>query len=87
MPSYWRGKPAKARASSPGGQYFTMIWAFFAQYVDEVYATADAAWVDVKGTTPGGLTRGQLEPQMAALKANELVNDRRTQSGHELAAA
>jgi hypothetical protein len=51
------------------GQYYTMTWAFFAQYVDEVYAIADPAWVEAKGTTPGGFTLAQLEAQMAALKA------------------
>jgi hypothetical protein len=51
------------------GQYYTMTWAFFAQYVDEVYAIADAAWVEAKGTTPGGLTLAQLELQMVALKS------------------
>jgi len=51
------------------GQYYTMTWAFFAQYVDEVYAIADAAWVEAKGTTPGGFSLTQLEAQMVALKA------------------
>ncbi len=51
------------------GQYYTMSWAFFAQYVDEVYAIADTAWIDAKGTTPGGLTLAELETQMHALNA------------------
>jgi hypothetical protein len=38
------------------GQYFTMTWAFFAKYVDEVYAIADPEWISKKGTTPGGLS-------------------------------
>jgi len=50
------------------GQYYTMTWEFFAKFVDEVYAIADQAWVDVKGTTPGGFTMEQLEAQMQALK-------------------
>ncbi|GGF28097.1 hypothetical protein GCM10011611_37650 [Aliidongia dinghuensis] len=50
------------------GEYFTMTWAFFAQYVDEVYAIADPNWVAVKGTTPGGLTLDELETQMQALQ-------------------
>ena len=29
-----------------------MTWEFFAKYVDEVYAIADTAWIDAKGTTP-----------------------------------
>jgi hypothetical protein len=50
------------------GQYYTMTWGFFAKYVDEVYAIADAEWVAGRGTTPGGLTMAELETQMAALK-------------------
>jgi hypothetical protein len=49
------------------GSYYTMTWAFFAKYVDEVYAIADADWVQAKGTTPGGLSLAQLETQMKAL--------------------
>jgi hypothetical protein len=49
------------------GSYYTMTWAFFAQYVDEVYAIADAAWMDSKGTSPGGLSLDELEVQMKAL--------------------
>ena len=51
------------------GQYYTMTWAFFAKYVDEVYAIADKMWVDAKGTTPAGMTLAQLETQMKALEA------------------
>jgi hypothetical protein len=51
------------------GAYYTMTWAFFAQYVDEVYALADATWIASKGTTPAGLSLAQLEAQMQALKA------------------
>jgi hypothetical protein len=50
------------------GQYYTMTWAFFAKYVDEVYALADQGWIDSKGTTPGGLTLAELETQMQAIK-------------------
>lgn len=49
------------------GQYYTMTWAFFATYVDEVYAIADSTWIDSKGTTPGGLSLAELEVQMKAL--------------------
>jgi hypothetical protein len=52
------------------GQYYTMTWQFFAQFVDEVYAIADAEWIAGKGTTPGGFTLDQLEIQMNALKGN-----------------
>jgi len=51
------------------GSYYTMTWAFFAQYVDEVYALADTTWVEQKGTSPGGLSLAALEVQMQALKA------------------
>jgi hypothetical protein len=50
------------------GQYYTMTWQFFAHFVDEVYAIADAEWVAAKGTTPAGLSLAQLEAQMQALK-------------------
>jgi hypothetical protein len=50
------------------GEFFTMTWAFFAQYVDEVYALADADWINTQGTSPGGLTLEVLEGQMQALK-------------------
>jgi len=49
------------------GQYYTMTWAFFAKYVDEVYAIADADWITAKGTAPCGMTLAQLESQMQAL--------------------
>src|SRR5580698_5061257 len=45
------------------GSYYTMTWAFFAKYVDEVDAIADADWVQAKGTTPGGLSLEELEAQ------------------------
>lgn len=57
-----------ARVISWGG-YYTMTWAFFAQFVDEVYAIADAAWISAKGTSPAGLSLAALEAQMQALKA------------------
>jgi hypothetical protein len=50
------------------GQYYTMTWEFFAHFVDEVYAIADADWIEKKGTSPGGLTLDELEAQMSALK-------------------
>src|SRR5215472_4386460 len=50
------------------GQYYKMTWAFFAKYVDEVYAIADPAWIEAKGMTPGGLTLDELETQMQALR-------------------
>lgn len=49
------------------GQFYTMTWDFFAHFVDEVYAIADANWIESKGTTPGGLTLDQLEAQMQSL--------------------
>jgi hypothetical protein len=50
------------------GQYYTMTWAFFAKYVDEVYAMADPSWISAKNTTPGGLTLAELDVQMQALR-------------------
>jgi hypothetical protein len=50
------------------GKYYTMTWDFFAKYVDEVYAIADATWINSKITTPGGLSLDELEIQMKALK-------------------
>jgi hypothetical protein len=50
------------------GSLYKMTWQFFSTYVDEVYAIADPAWVNGKGTTPGGLTVAELEAQMQALK-------------------
>lgn len=52
------------------GSYYTMTWAFFAAYVDEVYAIADQDWIAAKGTTPGGLSLSDLIAQMQALKAS-----------------
>jgi len=49
------------------GQYYTMTWAFFAQYVDEVYAIADPTWVEATGKTPAGLSLEELETQMQGL--------------------
>lgn len=49
------------------GSYYTMTWAFFAKYVDEVYAIADPDWIEAGGKTPGGVTLDELEVQMKAL--------------------
>lgn len=49
------------------GQYYTMTWAFFEQFVDEAYAIADAGWTDSTGKTPGGLSLQQLEQAMQSL--------------------
>jgi hypothetical protein len=53
------------------GSYYTMTWAFFGKYVDEVYAIADASWVASTGKTPAGLSLADLEAQMQALKEGE----------------
>jgi hypothetical protein len=47
-----------------------MTPAFFEKYCDEVYGPVDVAWINAKGTTPGGLSITQLEQQMLALKEN-----------------
>jgi hypothetical protein len=51
------------------GPLYTMTWAFFAKYVDEVYAIADSTWIEKTGKTPGGLSMAELEVQMKALAA------------------
>jgi len=57
------------------GQQFTYFGKFPRQGVYDTLTSGTAAdgsaWVEAKGTTPGGLTLGQLELQMAALKANQ----------------
>jgi len=50
------------------GQYYTMTWAFFAHWVDEVYAIADQDWIESTGNSVAGMTLQQLEEQMQALK-------------------
>jgi hypothetical protein len=50
------------------GRVYEMTPAFFSRYCDEAYGLVDNSWVNAKGTTPGGLTLGELEAQMAALK-------------------
>lgn len=60
------GYDAEAARVISWGQYYTMTWAFFAKYVDEVYAVADASWIQAKGTSPAGLSLAELEAQMRA---------------------
>lgn len=50
------------------GEYYSMTWAFFGQFVDEVYALADQSWLESTGKTLGGLTLADLEQQMQAIK-------------------
>lgn len=52
------------------GAKFTMTWAFFSHFVDEVYALADADWIAAKGTAPCGLTLVQLQAAMQAIRAS-----------------
>jgi len=47
-----------------------MTWQFFSTYVDEVYAIADADWVNAKGTTPAGASVADVEDHLAALRAS-----------------
>jgi hypothetical protein len=49
------------------GQTYTMTQAFFAAFVDEVYALADSEWIEKTGATPLGLSVAQLQAQMAAI--------------------
>jgi hypothetical protein len=50
------------------GKTYTMSWIFWDKFVDEAYALADKEWVNIKGTTPAGLTIDQLEAAMGDLK-------------------
>ena len=50
------------------GQFYTMTWEFFAQYVDEVYGIIDPLWVGKGGKTPYGLTESDTESAMQLLK-------------------
>jgi hypothetical protein len=51
------------------GQVYTMTWAFFAAFVDEVYALVDEMWVQKKnGVTVLGMTLAQLSQQAGVLK-------------------
>jgi hypothetical protein len=50
------------------GQYYTMTWAFFSKFVDEVYALACSEWIDKTGKSPAGMTIDELRAQMDAIK-------------------
>ena len=50
------------------GRLYTMTWAFFTEFTDEVYAIADPAWIRATGATPAGMTLPQLEAQMSGLR-------------------
>jgi hypothetical protein len=52
------------------GNYYTMTWAFFEQFVDEAYAIVDAEWIAATGKAPVGLTMQQIEQAMQSLKQN-----------------
>jgi hypothetical protein len=57
------------------GQFYKMTWAFFSEYVDEVYAIADRAWINLTHKTPGGLTLEELEEQMHGLREAHALRD------------
>ena len=46
------------------GKFYWMTWEFFHEYVDEVYAIADDAWVTATKRTPAGLSLPQLAELM-----------------------
>jgi hypothetical protein len=50
------------------GKVYTMTWAFFSAFTDEVYALADKSWFTLAGMSVAGLTLAQLEAAMQALK-------------------
>jgi hypothetical protein len=60
---------AKRFKARSWGVSYDMTEAFFAQFVDEVYALADAQWITLGGISVAGLTLPQLEDLMTALKA------------------
>jgi hypothetical protein len=51
------------------GVIFMMTPAFFAQFVDEVYALANPDWIKQTGQTPAGLSLPQLESIMGQFSA------------------
>ena len=53
------------------GNFYTMTWAFFGQFVDECYALCDPAWFDAAGTTLGGLTVDELEQLMQGIREQQ----------------
>jgi hypothetical protein len=64
------------------GSLYTMTPAFFAQFVDEAYALADASWIEATGLSPAGLTIGQLEALMQSLIAPQPASNRRRHRHH-----
>jgi hypothetical protein len=50
------------------GALYKMTWAFFAAFVDEVYAIADPDWIKATGLDPLGMSMADLETQMNALR-------------------
>ena len=52
------------------GALYYMTPAFFAQFVDEAYALANAEWITSTGKSSAGLSLADLEALMAALKWN-----------------
>jgi hypothetical protein len=51
------------------GAKYEMTWAFWDAFVDECYGLVDSDWVDIKGTTPAGLTLTQIEEQVGPFLA------------------
>lgn len=50
------------------GYWYTMTPAFFAKFVDESYALANAAWIKATGLSPAGLTLAQIDALVATMK-------------------
>lgn len=50
------------------GNFYTMTWAFFAQFVDEVYGIIDPLWVEKTGKTPYGLSESDTVSAMLLIK-------------------
>lgn len=50
------------------GMKLQMTEGFFQRYTDEVYGPVNPDWINAQGTAPCGLSLGELEAQMGALK-------------------
>jgi hypothetical protein len=50
------------------GKTYKMTWAFFRAFVDECYALVDSEWINATGKSPMGMSLGELEAQMSAIR-------------------
>jgi hypothetical protein len=59
------------------GARYTMTPAFWAQWVDECYALADASWISKTGMSPANLSLAELEALMASMRFTPSSGNRR----------